>query len=199
MAEDALALLDAEGWTSAHVVGHSLGGLVALAVALAAPGRVRSLSLLCTFAAGWDAAPPTPRMIWLGLRTFVGTRRMRRRAFLRLVLPPGAEGDLDALVARLADLFGHDLADQPPIVGQQLRAMRRSDLSARLAELAGMPTLVVSAVPDPIAPPPVGQRLAAGIPGARYVEYPAASHGLPITHADAVNALLDGHFAAAGG
>lgn len=86
MADDAMALLDAAGWESAHVIGHSLGGLVALELALAARRRVRSLALLCTFASGRDAAPPTARMIWIGLRTRVGTRRMRRRAFLQLVM-----------------------------------------------------------------------------------------------------------------
>lgn len=199
MAEDARAVLDAERIASAHVVGHSLGGLVAVQLALLAPERVRSLALLCTFARGHDAAPLDARMMLLGLRTRVGTRRMRRRGFLGLVLPPHAlaAADVDAEAARIAELFGHDLADQPPIVAQQLRALRAADASARLAELAGIPTLVVSAAHDPIAPPRAGRALAAGIPGARYVEFDDASHGLPITHADRVNALLLEHIAAA--
>ena len=53
MAEDALAVMDARGFDAAHVVGHSLGGSIALA--LSAPRRVRTLSLLCTFASGRDA------------------------------------------------------------------------------------------------------------------------------------------------
>ena len=59
MAEDARALMDAQGWDSAHVVGHSLGGAVALHLALTTPPRVRSLSLLCTFAAAgtWPRSP----------------------------------------------------------------------------------------------------------------------------------------------
>lgn len=199
MAEDARAVLDAERVASAHVVGHSLGGLVAVQLALMAPERVRSLALLCTFASGRDAAPLDARMMLLGLRARVGTRRMRRRGFLALVLPPHAlaAADVDAEAARIAELFGHDLADQPPIVAQQLRALRAADASARLAELAGIPTLVVSAAHDPIAPPRAGRALAAGIPGARYVEIDDASHGLPITHADRVNALLLEHIAAA--
>jgi len=56
---------------------------------------------------------------------------------------------------------------------------------------------VVSAAHDPIAPPRAGRALAAGIPGARYIEFDDASHGLPITHSDRVNALLLEHFAAA--
>src|SRR4051812_2913287 len=113
MAADAIALMDAQNWASAHVVGHSLGGLIALQLALVARSRVRSLSLLCTFARGRDATALTPTMLWLGTRTRIGTRRMRRHAFLRLVMPPGAlDGeDKDALAARLEPLFGHDLAD----------------------------------------------------------------------------------------
>jgi pimeloyl-ACP methyl ester carboxylesterase len=196
MAEDAVALLDAEGWDSAHVVGHSLGGLVALHLALTARRRVRSLALLCTFAGGRDAAPPTPRMIWIGLRTRVGTRRMRRRAFLQLVMAPGtvAAGEVDAMAERLAPLFGHDLADQHPIVGRQLAAMRAYNASSRLGELAGLPCLVVNAVHDPIAPPRAG-RVLAGIPGSRYVELADASHGVPIQYPDRINTLLIDHFA----
>jgi pimeloyl-ACP methyl ester carboxylesterase len=56
MAEDAKALMDAAGWNSAHVIGHSMGGVIAQQLALDCPKRVRSLSLLCTFARGKDAA-----------------------------------------------------------------------------------------------------------------------------------------------
>src|SRR5829696_2659167 len=74
MAEDVLAVLDAEKIETAHVVGHSLGGLVALRIALEARARVKSLALMCTFADGKAAAPLTLRMMWLGMRTRVGTR-----------------------------------------------------------------------------------------------------------------------------
>ncbi|MCB9687119.1 MAG: alpha/beta fold hydrolase [Alphaproteobacteria bacterium] len=57
MVDEALAVLDALGWDAAHVAGHSLGGVVAQALALRAPERVRSLALLCAFAQGWTALP----------------------------------------------------------------------------------------------------------------------------------------------
>ena len=196
MADDARAVLDAVGWDQAHVVGHSLGGLVALNFALRSRHRVQSLSLLCTFANGRSAAPLTWRMIRLGLRARVGTRGMRRKGFLGIVLPPGAAADSNT-AERLAEIFGHDLADQPPIVNEQLKAMRAADLSPRLGELSGLPTLVVSATHDPIAPPAAGRALARGITGAKYVEIASASHGLPITHAQEVNRILLNHFAAA--
>lgn len=192
MAGDALAVMDAAGWPSAHVVGHSLGGLVAQQMALADRSRVRSLSLLCTFPGGRFVAPLTARMAWLGMRTRVGTRRMRQRGFLRLVLPPAMAPDA-AIVAEVSALFGHDLADQPPIAAEQLRALRAADLTSRLAALTTLPTLIVTAAHDPIAPPSAGRALADALPGARYVEVPDASHGLPITHAALTNRLLFEH------
>jgi pimeloyl-ACP methyl ester carboxylesterase len=199
MIGDTLAVMGAQGWGAAHVVGHSLGGLVALGVALSAPARVRSLSLLCTFPGGRAAAPLTLRMIWAGTRTRIGTRRMRRRGFLRLIMPSQylVGVDEEALAGRLEPLFGHDLADQPAVVDAQLRAMRAFDVTDRLGELAGTPTLVVSGAHDPIAPPPAGRTLSSGIPGARYVEYPDASHGLPIQWDERVNALLAVHLSSA--
>lgn len=192
MAEDAVAVLDALGIATAHVVGHSLGGTVAVQLVLLAATRVKSLSLLCTFARGKDVAPLSARMIWCGLRSKVGTHSMRRRGFLGIVLPPGP-ADFDAAAEKLSTLFGHDIADQPPIASDQLRALRAADTTARLHELTGLPTLVVSATHDPIAPPAAGHVLRDGIPGARYVEVVDASHGLPITHAAFLNGLLRDH------
>jgi len=195
MAEDTLWLMSHLGWDAAHVVGHSLGGPVALEMALTAPKRVRSLSLLCTLARGRDATALSWRMLWLGLRSRIGPRRARRRAFLEMVMPPAAlrETDRDRLAAELAPLFGHDLADQPPITLKQLGALRAYDATDRLGEITGIPTLVMSAAHDPIAPPRLGRALAAAIPGARFVEFADASHGLPIQHAGRVNALLVEH------
>lgn len=199
MARDAMALMDAQRWPSAHLVGHSLGGLIALCLAMEAPEKVRSLSLLCTFARGDEATRLSMWMLWTGLRTRIGTRRQRRNAFLQLVLSPAelAAADKDAIARDLANLFGHDLADQPAVVMRQMNAMRRYDATPRLGELGGVPTLVVSARHDRIARPELGRAMAQGIPGARFVELADASHGAPIQYADRVNALLVEHLAAA--
>lgn len=201
MAQDALALMDARGWATAHVVGHSLGGLVALRLALTARERVRSLSLLCSFSRGRDATQMSWKMLWLALRTMVGTRRMRRRAFLEYVLPPSllAGSDLDDWAERLAPVFGHDLADHPPVVMKQVAAMRACDVTPDLGKLAGVPTLVVSAAHDIIASPEVGRALAAGIPGTRLIEFPDAAHGVTIQNADQITELLAEHFSQAEG
>jgi pimeloyl-ACP methyl ester carboxylesterase len=195
MAADATAILDAEGIDRCHILGHSMGGLIALAVALGAPARVRTLSLLCTFADGAGPTRPTPRMIWLGTRSRLGTRTMRRMAMQEMLFPAAWLRTVDraALAEQLNALFGRDLGQAPPIVDEQLKTMGRYDATPRLPELAAIPTLVVSGRHDPIAPPAYGRAIAAGIPGARYVEFEDASHALTIQQAERVNALLLEH------
>lgn len=194
MAEDAAALVRAVGWDYCHVVGHSMGGVIAQRLALTERKLVRSLALLCTVARGADAVRMTPKMIWTGLRTNIGTKAMRRRAFLELICPREflATANCEALALELAPLFGHDLAEQPPIALKQAMALRKHDCTGELTRLAGMPALVVSAEHDPIAPPRFGRQLAALIPGARFVEISAASHGVPIHRAAEINQLLAG-------
>ncbi len=192
MAEDGLALMDALGWESAHVAGHSMGGVIAQQLALSRPARVRSLSLLCTFSRGRDAARLTPWVLWMSLRTRLGTRPMRRNAFLEMLLP-GSElrnGDRAGYAARFGELLGRDLADSPPVLMKQVRALARHDASGRLGELAGIPTLVLSGDRDPIARTEYGRDLARRIPGAVFEVFTDTSHGLPIQRDWATNERL---------
>ena len=89
------------------------------------------------------------------------------------------------------------LGKAPAVESAQLAAMRGYDATPGLGRLAAIPTLVVSAGHDPIAPPALGRALAAGIPGARYVLLPDAAHGVPLLAADTINELLLTHLAAA--
>ena len=195
MADDALAIADAEGVERFHLAGHSMGGLIAQWLALREPHRVLSLTLMCTFLRGRQASRVTPAMVLAGVRTRLGTRRMRRHAFTELVMPAAYLAGVDRarLAEELAPLFGHDLADQPSIVMRQIRAMARFDVSARLAQLETIPTLVIAAAHDRIALPEYGRSLAAAIPGSRYVEFPDAGHGVTIQCAGAVNDLMATH------
>ncbi|MBK7975935.1 MAG: alpha/beta fold hydrolase [Deltaproteobacteria bacterium] len=201
LATDALAVLDAERLERAHVVGHSMGGVIAQQLALVAPQRVRSLAMLCSFRRGRDGTTLDRSMLWTAIKSRVGPRRVRRLAFLEMIAPPATRAafDLERELVALAELFGHDLADQPPVVMRQLRAMARFDAGSRLRELASIPTLVLSGELDRIAPPVSGRALAAAIPGARYVELAGAGHAAPIHRAGEINALLAEHFAASEG
>lgn len=193
MALDAKAVLDHVGWESAHVVGHSLGGLVALQLALTDRARVASLGLLCTFADGRAATGMTWPKLWLGLRSYVGSRSMRRQAFLQMVMPKHhlrQTPDLNALAISLEPLFGHDLADHPPVEMKQLRAMGGCDLTHRLPELDGLPTMVVTAAHDLIAGTAPGQLIARSIQGTVHHSLPGAGHGATIQCAGQINQWL---------
>ena len=198
MASDVLAVAEAERTARFHLVGHSMGGLIAQQVALTAPARVLSLALLCTFFKGRQGAAMSAGLLITALRSRVGTRRMRRHAFVELVMTRDylAAVDRDELCEGLKGLFGRDLADQPPIVMQQVRAMSKFDVSSKLAGLSGMPTLVVSAEHDRIARPDYGRALAAAIAGARFLEVKRAGHAVTIQCAPEINEILAAHLQA---
>jgi len=195
MADDALAILDAEGIDRCHVVGHSMGGLIAMQLALTSPRHVRSLALLCTFPDGRSGSRLTRDTFLTRLRTRIGTRRMRRNAFMSLVVSKASMSgpDRETLADEMERLFGRDLADQPAIILRQLRAMSRFDPTWRLRCLASIPTLVVSGEEDRIALPHYGRALAAAIPGAAYVELAKAGHAVPIESPSMINRLLAEH------
>jgi pimeloyl-ACP methyl ester carboxylesterase len=196
MAADALSLLDAMGWESAHVVGHSLGGVIAQQLALDAPERVKSLSLLCTFSKGAEGGRLTPSTVWMGLRTHLGSRRMRRRAFLRMLFPREFLDGIgpDRLAETLTPIIGRDLADSPSILMQQVRALAAHDCTSQLRKLSRIPTLVVSAQEDRIALTHFGRLLCLHINGSRYLEVPGAGHGVILQAPATINRLLREHF-----
>jgi pimeloyl-ACP methyl ester carboxylesterase len=199
MAQDALELVDALGWDRFHVVGHSMGGLIAQALALSVPNRIDSMSLLCTFPAGKLAAPMSWRMLRLSFGSRVGTRSARRRAFLELVMPPASLSKKNEaeLSEQLAPLFGHDLADHPPVEMKQVMAMRRYDARPALASLRAIPRLVLACAWDPIAPPSCWDGLEWNEAPHRHVRWEDASHGAPLMFVERTNALLREHILSA--
>lgn len=193
MARDTLALMDHIGWDTAHIIGHSLGGLAAMELALTDKRRVRSLTLLNTFARGADASRMTLKLLWIVLRLQFAPRSIRRDAFMELVLPPKFKGDAQKVADVLSGVFGHDIADLPDSSNRQLKAMKAHDVTERLSNLEGIPTLVISSEFDLIARPASGRAIAAGIPGARYIEIPGASHAFPVIDAERCAAMILEH------
>jgi pimeloyl-ACP methyl ester carboxylesterase len=196
MARDALAILDALAIRSAHVVGHSLGGVIAQRLALLAPERVRSLTFMCTFAGGRDLDAPSAKLIWLGARSRIGTRRMRSTAFARLIMPDAylRERGEAAVIAELEKAFQRPLWEAQKIADLQLAALRKHDERDRLSELTGLHSIVLSGRHDPIATHAANAALASGI-GAEHRVWDDASHALPLQHPAAVNNVLRDHFA----
>jgi pimeloyl-ACP methyl ester carboxylesterase len=198
LARDALALLDALHIERAHLVGHSLGGVIVQRMALIAPQRVASLTFMCTFAGGRDLLRPSARLIWLGSRSRIGTKRMRSRAFARLIMPDAylAERGEARVINELEEVFGRPLWQAPAMADVQLRALRAHDERDQLPKLAALRCSVMSGRHDPIAPHAANAALAAAI-GAPHRVWEDASHALPIQHAAEVNAALRVHFAGA--
>ena len=191
MAKDALAVLDDAGVERAHVVGHSLGGCIALELALQATERVASLALMCTAADGPGLVKMTWPTLWRGVRTMIGTLRSRRAAFLENVLTPSEHTakDLDQTAAELEPLFGHDLGKLPSVAMKQVSAMGKWNVEARLGELKALPVLVMGADQDVIARPPLMRSLAEGL-DKELVLLENAAHGVPLTNPARVNAIF---------
>lgn len=195
MVGDTIGLLDALEIERTHLVGHSLGGVVAHQLALDHPERVASLALLCTFQRGKDAVAPTFAMLKHGSLTRVGTLSMRRRAFARMVSSPAqiAAKSVNAVAQELSDVFQRDLAPLPPVSSRQLRALSRHDSSSRLHELATIPSIVIAGEYDPIARPAGARKLAEAIGANEFHLLEGESHALTIQAPDNVNGLIAAH------
>jgi 3-oxoadipate enol-lactonase len=191
----AVSVLDALDWPDAHVVGVSMGGMVAQELALSFKGRVRSLSLVATHAGGIRNFLPPIVSLYLFLRGFLGPRHLRARALQRLIFPDHYLDKLDlALISKA--LEEHVVAAAPARDRLlQMAAVFTHRASRRLHQLAQTPTLVVKACQDRLIRPEEHHRLHRLIPGSRLVEFEDAGHALLHQCAERLNHVLLEHFA----
>lgn len=195
LAQDALGLMDHLGWADAHVVGISMGGMVAQHVALDHRDRVRSLSLIATSAGGTMARLPTAAGTWHFMKALLGPKQGRIDATARLLFPPSYRTTAD--MAKICEILREDFGKPPKKDGRrgQLRAVFGHDTRRRLGELVGLPTLVIKPGRDILVRPVQAERLHAAIPGSTILRLPEAGHGLLRQEPDAINAALLSHFA----
>ena len=192
MAEDAVRILDDLRWDAVHVVGVSMGGMIAQELALRHDDRCRSLTLIATHGGAPVASLPTPRGMWLFLKGLFGGRKARMKSLPRLLYT-------DDFIESIGDDLQEHLdvrLSRPPrlrtVLGQ-LYAVNRHSTEPRLHQIR-TPTLLVRPGRDILIRPSQTDRLAARIPNAEVLRFDDAGHGVTFQEAAALNAALRTHF-----
>ena len=192
LADDAARLLDRLDLDSAHVLGISMGGMVAQQLALRHPDRLRTLALGCTYAGGAGSALTDPAVFQrLSASWATGDRDRILRTAWEINVSDRFAGDEDAYQAfRSAAL---ELPVSMKVIAAQLQAIAVHDTSERLREIA-VPTLVIHGDEDRMLGVANGRLIAEKIPQARlevlegvghlfWVEEPERSAALVREHA----------------
>jgi len=194
MAEDAVRILDDLSWDRAHVVGVSMGGMIAQELALRAADRCQSLTLIATHGGAPVASLPTLKGMKLFLQGLFGGPSARLRSLPRLLYPDEFLESMksDTLRAHLKVRLGRP----PPLrtVLGQLYAVWRHSTESRLSRIE-MPTLLVRPGKDILVRPTQTDRLARLIPNARVLRFEEAGHGVTFQMAIELNQALREHFA----
>jgi len=192
MAGDIVAVLDAAGLRRAHVMGVSLGGMVAQELAVTHSERVDGLVLACT-TPGWPFAYPMPdASVRLILATAGLTAEMARRRHTENALSARTVQDHPELVDHLIELQGSQPADPR---ARSAQAAAGALYAGRLRQARiGARTLVLHGGADTVVDPRNGRLLADRIPDARLVTFPDLGHLLfwedPDGFTDAVTSFL---------
>jgi 3-oxoadipate enol-lactonase len=188
-AADAATLID----TPAHVIGASLGAAVALELALAHPGRVRSLTLITPFV---EASPRLLAVLdaWCRLARETSAETLAR-ALLPWLFSPRFLAD-EAARERTARGLARIVARVPAATLERSTAGLRAWSGTRGASLArvAVPTLVLVAGDDLLTPR--ADAIAGAIPDATSVTVPGAGHALGLEAPDAVNEAILRHLGA---
>ncbi len=185
MAQDAAAVLDAAGVSAAHVIGASMGGMIAQELALRHSHRVLSLLLGCTSYGGlvarWPSFSHAPRSMPLG----EDARMSREEALIPLLYSPSTPMELIAEDLRVRSQCNWSYRG----FWGQFGGVLLWNSYRRLPRIKA-PTLVVHGEDDKLVPPENGRVVANRIPGARFELLPKAGHVLVTDQLEACVGLM---------
>ena len=180
MADDAVGLLDTLGVTAAHVVGASMGGMIAQLIAIHHPERVLSLTSIMSTVGG-PAVVQAESDVLLALFTPPGPTREERiehsLSLRRLI--NGRDLPFDEDEARRRATLAVDRSFHPEGALRQAIAIATAPDRAPGLRTLTIPSLVIHGENDPLIPPDNGRQTAAALPGARLMTIPAMGHNLP--------------------
>ncbi len=182
LADDWAGLLDALGIASAHIVGLSLGGMTAQALAIRHPGKVKSLALMATGPylpppENWHARAETVRRDGLG-------------AIVDAVMPRWfTPAYFESHASRIGFYRKAFLANPPEGYALACEAIAAADLRPDLHKIAA-PTLVIAGADDPVTPVSMAEDLRKAVTGADLAVVPRSSHLLAVEQPEAVTDLL---------
>lgn len=183
MADDAAAVLDAAGYGSAHIVGASLGGMIAQRFAIQHPGRVATLVLVCTTPGGPNAVAASPDVMSAMIAGGDDPSTVYRRNAWFLY----GESTRNHRPERIKEdlVYRNKIPTPPAGYFGQLQAAMAHDVWDDLPSIAA-PTLVIHGDADLLVPTENGKRIAERIPGAKLILVPGAGHMLQSDADDAV-------------
>ncbi|CAM8665872.1 MhpC Predicted hydrolases or acyltransferases (alpha/beta hydrolase superfamily) [Comamonadaceae bacterium] len=198
MAADAIGVLDVLGVRQAHVVGVSMGGMIAQRVALAVPQRVLSLTSIMSSSGAKGLPGPSPEVLRAMLSRPTGNSKAavieHSVGLFRAIGSPAfpfQEAELHARITR-----GVERAFYPVGTLRQMVAVVSDHTRAALLGRIAAPTLVVHGTADPLVPLACGQDTARRIPGAKLVTIEGMGHDLPPEPVRRILAALLSHITA---
>jgi 3-oxoadipate enol-lactonase len=174
MAADAAGLLEALEVDSAHVMGISMGGMIAQELALAHPERVRTLTLGCTYCGGEGSVLTSQEVLQRLTEAMAsGDRERALRVGFEVNVSATYAAD-EAAYARFLQI-AERRAVAVPVVLAQMQACLAHDTNERLPELQ-MPTLVMHGTEDQLLPVENGRLIASRIPGSQLEIFEGVGH-----------------------
>jgi 3-oxoadipate enol-lactonase len=174
LAADTLGLLDALELETVHVVGISMGGMIAQELALAHSERIRTLTIGASYCGGPGSTLMAPEDLQLlGEAYASGDRERVFRAMWEINLSPAFRAE-DSRFAAFTEM-GSALPAPQPVVLQQMRACGAHDTHERLGRIE-LPTLVIHGDVDRLLAYENGRQIAAAIPGARLETLEGVGH-----------------------